>query len=58
MKQTYDNYYRNYFSTDKGKEALNAARMKYYEKLRRRYPGVGVNRAMRMAKRERKAGDV
>lgn len=32
MKQTYDNYYRDYYRSPKGKESLAKARRKYTQK--------------------------
>lgn len=51
--QTYDNYYRHYFKTPSGSASMKMATARYHAKLRKKYPGVGVNRAARMERESR-----
>lgn len=50
MKQTYDNYYREYFKTPSGKASQNKSNNKYRRKLKREFPQYGYNRAIRLRK--------
>lgn len=53
MKQTYDNYFREYLKTPNGRAAHNRAKRRYNAKLRRLFPGVGIHRASKMYKESR-----
>lgn len=53
-KQTYENYYKDYFKTESGRFALMKAREKWLRKLEDEYPGIAINEARRL-RREAKS---
>jgi len=57
-KQTYSNYYREYFKTEKGHAALYASKARYHARLHEAFPGMAINKAAKLYKMQRDALNV